>query len=323
MGPFEPDVQPVHALAPAKVNPWLNVLHRRADGFHELETSMLALDLYDVVSVRPRRAEGIELSVIGPFASQDVPRDRRNLVVRAAEGVLALARLAAPERALPPGLALELTKNIPSQSGLGGASSDAAATFAAVAALQGVELDAGARAELLGSLGSDCVFFAEAAATGMAHCKGRGEQVQPVVRSAPGWSIALLTPQARCPTAQVYRALELPLSAPARVPTVRASLFAFSAEEARACLCNTLEVAARKSMPEISEWRRVLDAAGAGHFLMSGSGSSFFGLFDDPAEAGTALEEVARLAHRRGLELRGAWVTRPSGCGARLFDRVV
>ena len=71
-------------LAPAKVNLWLRVLGRRADGFHELDTGMLALDLADELEVEPRAEPGIELAVEGPFASPDVPRDERNLAWRAA-----------------------------------------------------------------------------------------------------------------------------------------------------------------------------------------------------------------------------------------------
>src|SRR5262249_55538003 len=109
----------VRVLAPAKVNPWLEVLGRRSDGYHELDTVMVALDLADVVEARAVDRPGIRIAVDGPFASADVPRDATNLAAAAAQRVLSAALDAC---AIDRGVGLEfgLTKNVPSRAGLGG-----------------------------------------------------------------------------------------------------------------------------------------------------------------------------------------------------------
>ena len=82
----------VHAFAPAKVNPWLAVLGKRPDGFHEVHTAMLALDLGDTVSARLSDTGRVEARIRGPFASADIPTDGKNLAVRTAQAALEQAR---------------------------------------------------------------------------------------------------------------------------------------------------------------------------------------------------------------------------------------
>jgi 4-diphosphocytidyl-2-C-methyl-D-erythritol kinase len=296
------------ALAPAKVNLVLEVLGRRPDGYHELRTLMVALELADRVVARrdPALEDGqVRLALCGPAASADVPRDADNLVVRAARAVL--------ERAAGGGgLALELDKHVPSQAGLGGGSADAAAALLAAEEACGVDLGAAARRELLAGLGSDCVFFEAAGASGAAWCRGRGERVEPLPAPSPAWWVALVVPAVRAPTAAVYGALGIPLSHPPAVPTVR-TLSGLRASAARAACFNQLEAAATVAVPELRRWREALDSAGADHFRLSGSGSAFFGLYDDADETRRGLESVLAEAERRGLAVRGRWVTRTLG----------
>ena len=146
-------------LANAKINPTLRVLGRRGDGFHEVVTTMLALDLGDVVSASTPDVEGVEVSMGGALASPDIPTDATNLAVRGA----LLGREAAGSES---GLSLSVVKNIPSRAGLGGGSADAAAAARAVVVELGAEdacLDG-----RLGALGSDCAFFQGARRTGAA-----------------------------------------------------------------------------------------------------------------------------------------------------------
>jgi 4-diphosphocytidyl-2-C-methyl-D-erythritol kinase len=105
----------VRALAPAKVNLWLQLRGRRADGYHELDSGLLALELADGLEARVRHEAGVRLEIEGPFATPDVPADERNLAWRAAAAALE----ALGERR---GIALRLVKNVPSQSGLGAGS---------------------------------------------------------------------------------------------------------------------------------------------------------------------------------------------------------
>jgi len=296
-------------LAPAKLNLWLEVLHRRADGFHELDTGMVAIELFDRVQLAPAPARGVRLSLAGPHASADVPAGAENLVVRAVEQALARAeRLGAAAG----GADIMLEKAIPSQSGMGGASSDAAAALRAVELALAVDLGADFRTGVLAELGSDCVFFDAARATGAAVCTGRGEVVRPASSPDRGWMFALFTPEVRCPTAAIYRALEIPLSRQPRLPRVRRELFSMAASEARTRLFNDLEKAAADVVPELARWRGLLESVGAGHFRLSGSGSTFFGLFDDPSEAEATVDRIVSTARAKGLAIRGRWVVRPA-----------
>ncbi len=307
------DTEWLEALAPAKVNPVLEVLARREDGYHELRTLMMTLELSDRLAARidPKLPAGaLELELDGPFATPDVPRDGRNLALRA----LARALASCAERAgrSVPGVQLRLTKAVPSQAGLGGGSSDAAAAVALGEALlcpSGESIEPQERSALLAELGSDCAFFADVAATGVGLCTGRGERVEALPSPKREWWVALITPETRCPTATVYGALGFPLSSSDDASNVRV-LSGMRASEARAFCFNQLEAAALAAIPELQEWRDALDAAGAEHFVLAGSGSSFFGLFDEADAARAALEPVIHGLQRRSLAIRGRWVTR-------------
>ncbi|MDA1265931.1 MAG: 4-(cytidine 5'-diphospho)-2-C-methyl-D-erythritol kinase [Planctomycetota bacterium] len=306
--------QTVEVSAPAKFNPLLDVLARRDDGFHEVDTTLLAVELADHLLLA--RAEGeagsVRLTLAGPHATPDIPTDERNLVVRALLAVL--------ERVDDgPALHAHLTKDVPSQAGLGGGSSDAAAALIGVEALLGLELGSAQRGQLLAELGSDCAFFATT--SGAARATGRGEVLEEL--SAPQgtegeWWVALVTPQAVCPTGDVYAALNLAPSRASRETRTIAAFLSLRPTDARPLLRNQLEAAALAVTPELGRWREALEAAGAGHYRMSGSGSSFFGLYDTSWAATDGLQRVLAELEQRGLRWRGRWVTRTCGHGARV-----
>lgn len=313
------------ALAPAKINPTLVVLGKRADGYHEVDTTLVALDLCDevTVSVAPDGARNLTVDVSGPAASDDVPRDTRNLAVRA---------LVAAREALAPShpwlssasLSLSLVKRIPSQAGLGGGSSDAAAAVHALERAVGAELAVDARRELLARLGVDCVFFDSARASGAGRARGIGERIE--VLSAPrAWHVALVTPEARCPTGLVYGALRFPLEAPP--PLASAQILALPAEAARAHVFNHLERAALDAVPELRPWRALFDDLAredpvCGTFRLSGSGSSWFTLAPDAATAGALLARVVGRAADRALSVRLAVATRVRGASGSVREQV-
>ena len=262
-------MKPVAVRAPAKVNARLEVLGGRPDGYHEVRTWMLALELADGLrgTVDPVGSPGsVHVEIRGPQATPDVPPDATNLAVRAARA--ALARVGELTGTPPPALRLELTKDVPSQAGLGGGSSDAAAALRLVEALSEVDLGAEWRAELLAGLGSDCPFFDRARRSGAALCTGRGERVEVLDGPEPAWWIALLTPVVECSTPRVYRALERARSekkatgaAPTDAPPRR--WLTGAAHRARAWVHNELEAAALAAVPGLRPWRDLLDAGGA------------------------------------------------------------
>lgn len=306
----------VRACAPAKINPRLDVLGKRADGYHEVETFLLAIDLEDALTAEITTHGRIRLTLAGSQLSPDIPSDARNLAVRAAESALELARARGRARATD-GVDLHLEKRIPSQSGLGGASSDAAAAWLSTMRLFDVAIDPRERDAALAALGSDTVFFA-AASSGAAWCTGRGEIVEPAP-SPRDWTIALVVPAVVCPTAQVYRAFSPPLSRAAlasRVP--RSDWTKTPPHAARAHLGNSLEPAALTAVPGLAPWRALLDELGLAHFRLSGSGSAHFGLYAEPAHATDDLRRIQALAGARGLALRFAGLVRPSGHAARV-----
>lgn len=308
------------ALAPAKVNLFLEVLARRADGYHELETLMLALDLADGVRVRRADRSGVSCSVVGTQASADIPLDGRNLAVRAAVAALELASAAGVDTSAR-GVELEIDKRIPSQAGLGGASSDAAAAFSAVERALAWNCPEDAARAALAALGSDCVFFRAAATTGFARCTGRGEIVEPLRAPSEVNSVLLLTPDVGAPTPLVYRSLGDPLCwRDERRSLTPRFTFATSHDEAEAesgapalrwTPFNRLEEAACSALPRLSAWREFLRRQASARFCLSGSGSTFFAVFDAPAEADRALQQLLDDCRRAGLTPRGAWVARP------------
>lgn len=309
----------VTVTAGAKVNPRLVIHGRRADGFHELTTLMLGLDLRDEVTVSlvPGAAQ-ISVRSTGPFATPDIVADETNLAVRGVRA--ALDGLGQPETALH----ITLHKGIPSRAGLGGGSADAAA-----AALGTLELLAPDRphsvdtavTRALGHIGADCAFFFAARQHGAARSSGRGEHVEPIAATPP-WHVALLTPEIDCATPKVYAALDLAVSSPEELRasartsndgSQSAALWSAAAADARALLRNDLEEPAERAFPELRSWRALFQHLGLDHFRLAGSGSSFFGLFDSEAEAESVLDDVRAEAAARHLGLRHAAVHRPAG----------
>ncbi|HED65847.1 MAG TPA: 4-(cytidine 5'-diphospho)-2-C-methyl-D-erythritol kinase [Planctomycetes bacterium] len=314
--------------APAKVNLSLAVGPPREDGRHPVETTLLALDLLDRVTLAlddTARGDGIRLAGSGPAWSEDVPRDGRNLAVRAAEVALDLAG----RGRMRGRIGIEIEKRIPSRAGLGGGSSDAAAAAVGTALLAGLDPLGADRARLCGALaalGADVPFFLAAADSGLGIGSGGGERVRPLAMPATSRALVLLTPAIGAPTGRVYAALDAlragdsprgtwPGPAPPEDPSRCLTL---SIERARARLANDLEPAALAAIPGLARLRAALDGAGAGHFRLAGSGASFFGLFEDEdaAHAFLADPRVSRMSRDYGLRLVRA--VRPFGSGLRI-----
>jgi 4-diphosphocytidyl-2-C-methyl-D-erythritol kinase len=304
----------VTRLAPAKVNLWLDVGARGADGYHAVDTVMLALDRCDRLTARATSGGDVRLAVDGPCATPDVPADERNLAHRGASAVLALARA----RGLPEiGLELTLEKFVPSRAGLGGGSADAAAAVDAACALVGIAADDDALPALLADLGADCSFFHAARATGLARCTGRGERVEPLPAASAELAFAVVTPDVTCATAEVYAAHRPDERRAPRSSAEAAGLLDRPLAELRRATSNDLERAALRAFPALAAWRALLDERCAESFRLCGSGSSFYGIFDgrEPAEA--AVRDLAAAVKARDLGLRASFVAAPAGFGLR------
>lgn len=258
--------------AHAKVNLGLAVGPRRADGFHEVATALLAISLHDRITFEPR-ARGLVLAVDGPEAA-GVPRGEANLVLLA-------ARLLAAELGESRGARLRLTKAIPHGSGLGGGSSDAASTLLGLLRLWGRRLPAARLRALAANLGSDVPFFL---GPGFALATGRGEILRPLPppRRGRGPVFVVVVPDTSISTAWAYANYEIPKSrlTPfghlATLVGLRA--VAYARDNVKPRLFNDLERVIRPRVAAVPEALRDLRRAGARHVRMSGSGSAVFGL---------------------------------------------
>lgn len=275
--------------APAKLNLFLEVLGRRADGFHELETLMVTLDLHDRLQVAPASGDAPRIAL--ECDDPDLPVDGRNLVMKAAASLIeeakALGRSMAPAR-------IRLSKAIPAQAGLGGGSSDAAATLRLLNTFWGLNLTDDRLTKLAASLGSDVPFFLNGPA---AICRGRGERVEPIGSSDLG-PIVLVCPPFGLSTAEVYRNVHVP-DAPRSLDAVAEALRPPGDREALgAALFNRLQEPAERLRPELAAlgaaMRRLVPSLLHGA-MMSGSGSAFFGLGRDRAAADRAADWLKQL----------------------------
>jgi 4-diphosphocytidyl-2-C-methyl-D-erythritol kinase len=271
----------VEALAPAKLNLFLEVLGQRSDGYHEIESLMVAVDLYDTLAFGDDPSGRIILRCDDP----SLPTGSENLVVRAAER---LKEAAGCER----GATIDLRKAIPAQAGLAGGSSDAAATLVALDRLWNLQTPPDRLDALAGEVGSDVAFFRHAPA---AICRGRGEQVSAVPLSG-AFHFVLLCPPFGQQTADVYRHLTLS-GRPRSVEPVLEALAGGDTVALGRGLFNRLQSTAEILNPALTRLGEALKNLGPlldGH-LMSGSGSAYFGLSSNLDAARRAARAIDRL----------------------------
>lgn len=261
--------------SPCKINLLLNILGRRADGFHELETVMHPVGLYDRISVEEAPA-GVALTCSDP----SLPVDGTNLVHRAAASFLAAARVDV-------GVRLHLEKRVPMAAGLGGGSADAATTLLGLNELFGGPLDAAGLHTLAAALGSDVPFFLQRRP---ALATGRGERVTPLgpFPALRGRWLLLAHPGFGIATAWAYRALgEYPEALngrPGRADRLVQALAGPDLEAAAGEFYNALEAPALTKYPVLQLYQEFCRANGAPVALMSGSGSATFAIVaDEPA----------------------------------------
>jgi 4-diphosphocytidyl-2-C-methyl-D-erythritol kinase len=278
-------VTPVVRLAPAKLNLTLAVLGRRADGFHALHSVMAPLDLADRLALGPAFGPADRLHVVGPGGAPppDLGPLEDNLVLRALSVARRALREAGEDRPLP-ALAVRLEKRIPAAAGLGGGSSDAAATLDGALEAWGVEdaLAPPARATAAAALGSDCPFFQ---AGGWALVEGRGERVTPLPGPRGGEpGVVLVTPAiagVRAPggaalASSAHLAGELQAGLATARLLDRAGIMAAA---------NDLVPATGDLVPSLAAFRRALARLLGRPVGQSGSGPTLWALASSPAEA--------------------------------------
>ena len=282
---INPQLSPseITVFAPAKINVILRILDRRADGFDNLWSIMQTVALEDEVQIRVRTdRQDIRLTC----DAAHLVVDQSNLVYRAAAVVLARAKQSV-------GLDIELRKRIPMGAGLGGGSSDAAATIIGLNRLLQLEWSPAQMADAGQMLGSDVPFFLFAPS---AFVTGRGETVRPVVVEEARW-VVLVNPGFEVNTKWAYqelaatRTVVTPLS-PALQELDRQSRVSWV--QLIATAENDFEAPVFAAHGKLREIKRNLQAHGAEIALLSGSGATVFGVFADEAHARLAQAQFAR-----------------------------
>jgi len=264
---FEPLAEGLLVRAPAKLNLSLLIAGKRPDGFHEVETVMTKIDWYDELRIEPG-PQGIDLVCNGPHWAPD---GKENLVYRAAEEAFRTAGRAEGAR-------LTLTKNIPAGSGLGGASSDAAATLMGLNRYFDLGLSPHRMAEVAGRLGSDIAFFLGGP---LAFCTGRGEKITPL-HATFDFTVLLILPDINVSTAKVYANYTHEESSyrqwSARVSDyLDKNRIDFVAE-----MCaNMLEASCYRVFPELGQLKETIELLGIGPVCLSGSGSTLYVMLTD------------------------------------------
>jgi 4-diphosphocytidyl-2-C-methyl-D-erythritol kinase len=262
-------------FAPAKINLGLAVTGKLENGYHTLDTIFTTLNTGDVLSLEPQES-GITLEIVG----SSLPTNSENLVYRAAERYLELARINA-------GVRMGLEKNLPIAAGLGGGSSDAAATLRGLSRIYPANIDLLALAK---SLGADVPFLLEAISGKFtaARAHGIGEILEPL--ELPQVYLVLANPGVGITAKEAYLGLNGRFGTSLEVENIIASLEKHEHPAYR----NDLELPVLKAYPIVAEVKQELENAGLFGVLMSGSGSTCFGLAHDSQQAIRAATQLSR-----------------------------
>ncbi len=233
----------------AKINIGLDIVGIRADGYHLVDMIMQTVDLYDELNITPRDDGKVVLICDDP----DVPTDAKNLAYKAARALL-------PEGDKR-GVTIDLCKNIPSQAGLGGGSSDAASALVSINLIYGLGKTDEELERIGAGIGADVPFFIRG---GCQRCTGIGEILSPADHSY-GSFVIIVKPDAGVSTKEIYAA--------------------YDRLEKKPKLPNVLEAVTAEKCPEITEIKERLLSCGASFASMSGSGTAVFGIFSkEPAK---------------------------------------
>lgn len=290
-------------LAYAKINLTLDVGPRRPDGYHDIRSVMQTIALHDTVSVTLDRVPGVHLTVTGDEAV-GVPTDETNLVHKAAVRLQKIAAARGIRAGNESGLQIVLDKHIPSQAGLGGGSSDAAAALLAVNKLFSLALSQAQLSEIGAALGADVPFFLTG---GTALAEGLGEQIKPLPPLSPSWPLVIVKPNSGVSTAAAYAALDA-------VPNRTTSGATQRWLQDRRVISNDFERVILPAYPEVAAayhlFSQTTDEGESFKPLLCGSGAALF----LRASSKEAAEQIAAQVRAAGI---GIWVTETIGAAVQ------
>ena len=256
--------------APAKINLFFELLGKRDDGFHEIETVMSAVSIYDHLEFQITSSPEICLEMVEEVTG--IPTDERNLIVKAIHRVRQVA-VEEGSGSLP-GIRVRLVKQIPAAAGMGGASSDAASAIMAANELWGLKWSLRKQSELASTIGSDVPFFL---CSHLAICTGRGEKIEPIAADFR-LPVVIARPPVGLSTADVYAKCVVPDSPRSSGELVKAFSLG-RIDKIGGLIFNRLETFAG----ELSEWterlRYEFDRTNCTGHQLTGSGSCYFGIY--------------------------------------------
>ncbi len=243
-----------------KINLGLNVVERRPDGYHNLQTIFYPVPLYDEITIREGEDED-SLTLCGNPLEGDA---QENLVLRA-------VRLLRQEGYSLPPLCIDLRKVIPSGAGLGGGSSDAACMVTSLSRLYDLPLSEEQMERLVSKLGADCPFFIKSRPV---YAEGIGDVFTPISLDLSGWYLMLVKPEVHVSTREAYAGVHPHQPAYSLLEVVKQPVGAWASR-----MVNDFEESIFSNHPLLSEIKEELYRQGAAYASMSGSGSTIFGLF--------------------------------------------
>jgi 4-diphosphocytidyl-2-C-methyl-D-erythritol kinase len=268
-------IKGIKILAPAKVNLTLEILGKRDDGYHEIRSLIQTISLYDFLWIKDRR-KGLELYCPGHPELEN----ENNLIIR---GV----RLLEKELGCSLSYTIRLLKRIPVGGGLGGGSSDCAAVLAGLNSLLGGSIPSERLRALATRLGSDVPFFLT---QGTALALSRGERIEPW-KEFPSWWFVLVFPEIFISTSWAYGQVKFPLT------EIKKTINVWQLKEKGIIpewdgLRNDLEEVVFNSYPILGKIKKALLAQGCLQAMLSGSGSTIFGIWEDRSEAARAFRQL-------------------------------
>ena len=276
----------------AKLNLFLEVPEKRPDGFHNIDSVFLELDLHDDLSARRNETGAITLICNDPT----LPTDEQNLATKAAKALQTHTGTRA-------GLEMTLKKRIPQGGGLGGGSSNAAAALMLADRVWGTNLDKETMRELAAKLGSDVPFFLHG---GTCLCRGRGEIITELGDAFPSDArIVLAMPEIHSNTAAAYKGLNLPKPGQARTSwEFIQAMKSEKIEEMEKAAFNRFEESVFKTIPELDRLRNELETLSGHPVRMSGSGATLWHFADkDYAESLPERENLSRWREENRVRL--------------------
>ena len=250
----------------AKVNLGLNIVSKRPDGYHNLETVFYPIPLSDEIEITPLSSEGCQLRISGNPIDGD---PEKNLVVKAYKLLLSQYKL--------PGVSINLQKNVPMQAGMGGGSADCAYTLRLLNEMFALNIPPATLRQYAASLGADCAFFIDPQPS---YAEGIGEKLEPVDIDLSSYQMVIVKPNVAVSTREAFANIH-----PHRPQKSCREVIAQPIETWREELTNDFEESIFPQYPEIRMIKEKLYEQGAVYAAMSGSGSAVFGIFEHADES--------------------------------------